>query len=236
MSDLSYKERLSDKTPERLKSSETLEKAETREDFKATDSSCCGDKNGSKDKILSDEDLVKQYRDGNTAAFDELYERYKYILKSASHSFYLVGGDNDDLIQEGLLGLLSAVNGYNGKSKFKTYAYCCIRSKILNAVRNSQSIKNRPLNGYVSIYGTSPELKKLFECDPEQQLINDENANELLSDIKNVLSKFEFSVFQNYLDGLSYTEIGEKMGKEPKCIDNALSRIKRKISLVIDGR
>ncbi len=236
MSDLPYEERMSDKTPEKSESSEILEKSGTPEAFETTDSADCSEKSGRSDKTISDEELVKMYRGGNAAAFDELYERYKYVLKAASHSFYLAGGDNDDLMQEGVLGFLSAVNGYNGKSMFKTYAYCCIRSKILNAVRNSQSIKNRPLNGYVSIYGTSPELKKLFEYDPEQQLINDENANELLNDIQNVLSKFEFSVFQNYLYGLSYTEIGEKMGKDPKCIDNALSRIKRKISLVILNR
>lgn len=233
MSDLPYEERISDKT---IETNEFLEKSETIESNEHKVFSSSGEKVGRNDKTVSDEELVKMYRSGNAAAFDELYERYKYVLKAASHSFYLVGGDNDDLMQEGVLGFLSAVNGYNGKSMFKTYAYCCIRSKILNAVRNSQSIKNRPLNGYVSIYGTSPELKKLFEYDPEQQLINDESANELLNDIQNVLSKFEFSVFQNYLDGLSYTEIGKKLGKDPKCIDNALSRIKRKISLVVLDR
>lgn len=182
----------------------------------------------------SDERLVEMYRDGNSAAFDELYKRYKYLLKAASHSFYLAGGDNDDLMQEGVLGFLGAVNGYNGKSSFKTYAYCCIRSKILNAVRNSQSAKNRPLNGYVSIYGGSPELKKLFECDPEQQIINDESAGELHEKIVNALSKFEYAVFQSYVDGLSYTEIGEKFNKDPKCIDNALQRIKKKIGRIAE--
>lgn len=183
-------------------------------------------------ETAADEQLVQMYKNGEVAAFDELYNRYKYIIKAASHSFYLVGGDNDDLLQEGFLGLLKAVNEFNGKSSFKNFAYICIRSKMLTAIKSAHSIKNQPLNGYISIYGSSVELNKLFGNDPEEQLIKSENTGELIEKINKRLSKFEIIVFKGYLEGLSYTEIGARLGKDPKSIDNALQRIKKKISSI----
>lgn len=181
---------------------------------------------------LTDEKLVELYKNGDCSAFEELYMRYKYVITAASRSFYLSGGDKDDLCQEGLLGLLKAADTYNGNSSFKSYAYLCIRSKILTAIERASSKKNKPLCGYVSIYGQSTELNRLFGGDPEEKIINDESASEFMDKVYKKLSKFEIIVLNYYLDGLTYTEISLKLGKDPKCIDNALQRIKKKISQI----
>lgn len=183
---------------------------------------------------MTDEKLVELYKSGESAAFDELYFRYKYVIVAASRSFYLSGGDKDDLLQEGFLGLLKAVDTYNGKSSFKSYVYLCIRSKMITAIKKSLNGKNRAMCGYVSLYGQSTELSRLFGTDPEEKIINDENAREFMDKVRSKLSKFEIVVLNYYLDGLTYTEISTKLGKDPKCIDNALQRIKRKISQITD--
>lgn len=181
---------------------------------------------------MTDEKLVELYKSGETIAFDELYVRYKYVIVAASRSFYLSGGDKDDLLQEGFLGLLKAVDTYNGKSSFKSYVYLCIRSKMITAIKKSLSGKNRPMCGYVSLYGQSTELSRLFAAGPEEKIIDEENASEFMEKVRSKLSKFEIIVLNYYLDGLTYTEISKKLGKEPKCIDNALQRIKKKISQI----
>jgi len=185
-------------------------------------------------KNLSDEQLVELYKQGDQSAFEEIHGRYKQIIKSASRSFFLAGGDYDDVMQEGFLGLLKAVNTFNGKSSFKNYAYLCIRSKIFSAIKSAQSTKNKPLNGAISLYGSSVELDKLLHEDPEAAYIADERVNETVARINSKLSKMEIIVFSGYMQGLSYTEIGKRMGKDAKSIDNALQRIKKKISELED--
>lgn len=184
-------------------------------------------------KTFSDEQLVELYRAGNEGAFEEICRRYKQVIMSAGRTFFLAGGDYDDVNQEGFIGLLKAVNTFNGKSSFKNYAYLCIRTNILTAVKSAQSAKYKPLNGAISLYGSSIELDKLFYEDPEQALIEDERVKEILVKINSKLSKMEIIVFNYYLQGLSYTEISERMGKDAKSIDNALQRIKKKISELI---
>ena len=163
-------------------------------------------------------------------------DRVFQILMQAYYSMLiqiiLSGGDKDDLLQEGFLGLLKAVDTYNGKSSFKSYVYLCIRSKMITAIKKSLSGKNRPMCGYVSLYGQSTELSRLFAAGPEEKIIDEENASEFMEKVRSKLSKFEIIVLNYYLDGLTYTEISKKLGKEPKCIDNALQRIKKKISQI----
>lgn len=185
---------------------------------------------------LPDEQLVDIYKKGEQGAFEELYDRYKKIIKAGARSFYLVDGDHDDLLQEGVLGLLKAVDNFNGKSSFKSFAYICIRSKMLNAIKKSNSNKNKPLNTYVSIYGSSVELDKLLYDNPEDTLISKENSLEFIQEVNSKLSKFEIIVFNMYLEGLSYTEIGAKLSKTPKCIDNALQRIKNKLNKIVNRK
>lgn len=180
----------------------------------------------------SDDQLIALYKQGQDGAFNSLYDRYKYMIKSCARSFFLVGGDNEDLIQEGVIGLLKAVNGYNGTNAFSTYAYTCVKNALLSAVSKAQSAKNKPLNYSVSIYSDTVELNPAI--DPEEEIIGKESADELIKKINEKLSSFEITVLKLYLNGLSYLEIGEKLNKQPKSIDNALQRIKRKISNIFD--
>lgn len=180
----------------------------------------------------SDETLVKLYKEGDESAFEAIYERYKYVIKGAARSYYLSGGDNEDLLQEGLWGLLKAVESYDGKKGgFKNYAYNCVRSKMLSAVKKANSLKNKPLSGYVSIYAPNAEVEKLLCENPEDSMISKENSGEIINRIQENLSKYEKNVLKLYLEGFSYLEISEKIGKTPKSVDNALNRIKRKIQL-----
>lgn len=184
----------------------------------------------------SDETLVKLYKEGDESAFEAIYERYKYVIKGAARSYYLSGGDNEDLLQEGLWGLLKAVESYDGKKGgFKNYAYNCVRSKMLSAVKKANSLKNKPLSGYVSIYAPNAEVEKLLCENPEDSMISKENSGEIINRIQENLSKYEKNVLKLYLEGFSYLEISEKIGKTPKSVDNALNRIKRKIQLSAGG-
>lgn len=180
----------------------------------------------------SDNRLIEQYKSGDNNAFNLLYERYKNMIKSLARKFFLAGGDNDDLMQEGVLGLLNAVNTFNFCGQFSTYAYACIKNSIISAVLKAQSKKNAPLNASVSIEDGT-QNKGVGFVDPEDQIISQEAADELMEKIKSNLSHFEKNVFKLYLEGLSYVEIGQRMNKEAKAVDNALQRIKRKISEIL---
>lgn len=182
----------------------------------------------------SDELLVQKYKDGEVAVFEIIYAKYKNMIKSCARRFFLVGGDNEDLMQEGVIGLLNAVNTFNGKTQFSTYAYTCIKNAVITAVNRAQSQKNKALNSSVSIHTITDELFNLYR-DPEDEVIGRESANELMQNIENALSDFEITVLKLFIDGLSYTEIGERLNKTPKSIDNALQRIKRKINEVLNG-
>ncbi len=179
---------------------------------------------------FSEEKLVDLYKSGDSLAFDELYGRYKRIINAAARSYYLGGGDKDDLLQEGFLGLLKAAETYDCTiGRFKTYAYICIRSKLISAVKSAKSYKNKPLVDYVSIYGPSTELNKLLSDDPENALIDSENSAEFIENINKKLSKLEIIVLKLYLEGLSYAEISARVGRDSKSVDNAMQRIKKKI-------
>ena len=179
----------------------------------------------------SDIELIALFKGGQDEAFNELYERYKYMIKSCARSFFLVGGDSEDLMQEGVIGLLKAVNSYNGANAFSTYAYACIKNSLLSAVKKAQSFRNKPLNYSVSIYSNGLELTPT--TDPEEEFIGKESADELIQKINQNLSSFEITVLKLYFEGLSYVEIATKLNKEAKSIDNALQRIKRKISKIL---
>ena len=180
----------------------------------------------------SDEQLVELYKKGNPAVFENIYARYKSMIRSLARRFYLVGGDNEDLMQEGVIGLLNAINTYNGSCLFSTYAYACIKNAMISAVNSAQSKKNGPLNRSVPITSQTDEFLNLY-LNPEDEIIGKENEKELMQKITAELSSFEITVLKLFLEGLSYLEIGEKLNKQPKSIDNALQRIKRKISNIL---
>lgn len=193
----------------------------------------------------SDEELVDLYRQGNEQAVEYLFEKYKNLVRKKAKAMYLAGGDNDDLIQEGMIGLYKAVRDYKEErdASFFTFASMCINRQMITAVTASNRKKNIPLNSYVSfdspVSGEEDSDMKLadvlppsIEQNPEKLFIDKEFANDLQKKVMESLSSFEKEVFKYYMDGKDYIEISEKMNKTPKSIDNALQRIRNKVDKI----
>lgn len=191
-------------------------------------------------KNKSENEIVCFAKNGDANAMEVVFDRYKNTVKAIARSYFLVGGEEDDLVQEGMIGVYRAVITYNEQSPFKPYAIKCIKSSIITTVRRSLGQKNIPLNNYVSISGFDDDdieksqivMDETFQ--PELKYINSENVQELKDKIKEVLSTLEQNVLTLFLQGYSYTDIGEKLNKKPKSIDNALQRIRKKILLALN--
>lgn len=191
---------------------------------------------------LKDEELVVLANAGNADAEELVFSRYKNTVKSKARTYYLIGADNDDIVQEGMIGLYKAVRDFNKDKNitFKTFADVCITRQILTAIRTANRYKHSPLNAYVSmnapVFGedSNTTVSNLFKEDaasnPEELYILDETIRELKQLIYKKLSNFEKEVLELYLEGCSYNDISEKMQKSPKSIDNALQRIKKKLT------
>lgn len=187
---------------------------------------------------LSDEELVVKAQLKDSAAMDELIARYKSFVKKCVRPYFLVGGDTEDLIQEGMVGVFRAVETFNGKSSFRAYVYSCVKNGIITLIKKYNSEKNKPLNGFISLSGdddTAREVAASATEDPETRFLDLEAESELIESMKNILSRFEFTVFRLFLDGYSYAEISDKLKKNEKSIDNALQRIKKKVDAVYGG-
>lgn len=188
---------------------------------------------------LSDEQLIEALRAGDKKIMDYILNKYKPLVLGKANAMYLIGGDTDDLIQEGMIGLFKAIRDYrvDRESSFFHFAELCINRQIYSAVEASNRKKHAPLNTYVSFYSQNGEEgKSLAETlptdvmdNPEQMIIAQENMQLFWDNVKSRLSAMEREVLDEYLAGLNYRQIAEKMGKSPKAIDNALSRIKAKI-------
>ena len=179
----------------------------------------------------TDEELVFLYQKGETEVFNEIYDRYKNLVKFYSRNLFLLGAESDDLVQEGMLGLIKAVNSYNSdKSSFKTFATLCIKSSLYTAVKKYSNEKMLPLNNSDSIE-IIDEFDKFgpFVQTPETAMLDKETSSEFNCKISKNLSQTELKVLKFYLEGLSYVEISEKLNKNKKFVDNALSRVRKKI-------
>ena len=177
---------------------------------------------------MTDEELVLAYKNGNENAFNEIYSRYKNLVKFYSRNLFLLGADNDDLMQEGMLGLIKAVNGYRqGESSFLTYASTCIKTSLITAVKKYANKKSSPLNNSDSF----DILDKIgfLNPTPEDMVLLAESDKELKLKIYSELSKTEILVLNLYLYGYSYEEIAKNLGKNVKSVDNALTRVRKKI-------
>ena len=181
-----------------------------------------------------DEELIDMYRAGNEQAIEYIFERYKYIVRKKAKAMFLAGGDSDDLIQEGMIGLYKAVRDYDKKkdASFMTFAGMCINRQILNAVTASNRKKNTPLNTYVSFdEPVNPEddsQVKLVDVLKSDQ----ENAESLEDKLYSVLSDFEKNVLELYMSGKDYIAIAQMLDKPPKSIDNAIQRIRNKVDKI----
>ena len=183
---------------------------------------------------LADEELSLLSKSGNSEAEDILMERYKGYVRKLSHARYLVGGDSDDLIQEGMIGLMKAVRDYDPEkgASFKTFATLCIMRQQTTAIDSAARKKNEPLNHSISISSEEWEsaVRMMREQQsPEEILVSNESSMELLGHLKDILSPFENEVLELYLQEKGYREIAEELGKTPKTIDNAIQRIRIKV-------
>ena len=188
---------------------------------------------------MTDEELIDQLREGDRQGVDYICDKYKNLVRSKAKSMYILGGDSEDLIQEGMIGLFKAIRDYRSdrEASFFHFAELCINRQLYSAVEASNRKKHVPLNTYVSFYSqTTEEGKSLAETlltdqmdDPEQLVIEQENFTAFWEQLREQLSALERQVLDAYLEGKNYCQIAEELGKSPKTIDNALSRIKGKI-------
>lgn len=195
---------------------------------------------------MADNELVVLANDSDDIAMEVLIARYKNFVRAKTRSYFLIGADRDDIIQEGMLGLFKAIRDFDAtkNNAFRTFAELCVTRQIITAVKTATRLKHTPLNNYVSfnkpVYEDETEktlleiLNNRLELDPEEIIINKEKLAETEEKIKNSLSKFENTVLTLYLQGKNYQEIAIALEKPAKSIDNALQRIKKKIMTVIE--
>ena len=192
-------------------------------------------------KDMKDEDIVELVKGGDKPALDYLFGKYKNFVKAKSAPYFIVGGDRDDIIQEGMIGLFKAIRDYD-KDKFASFIAfvdICIKRQLITAIKAATRNKHMPLTSYISlnkiIYQEESEvtLADVIEgakvLDPMEAFIIEEELIKMESKINMVLSRLEFEVIQKYLQGKSYEEISLEIDKDKKCIDNALQRIKKKL-------
>ena len=196
-------------------------------------------------KNMSDADIIELAREGNDGAMDFILHKYSYLAKAKSRAYFLVGAEHEDLIQEGMIGLYKAVKDYNPAKTplFFSFAELCITRQILTAVKTATRQKHQPLNSYVSLNKpvsgeeerTLADILYLYSNrNPEELIISKETTLDLMSHIEENLSKMENKVLTLYLKGEDYKHISALIDKSPKSIDNALQRIKKKISVIAD--
>lgn len=183
---------------------------------------------------LNDEELFKLLWEGQEGLEEYLINKYKGMVLKKAHAMFLIGGEQEDLIQEGMIGLFKAVQGYrpDKSASFATFANLCIERQMYKAIEISGRQKHKPLNSYISLSemeGPLYNAEDVTQQNPEEIVIGKENVSIMMEDIKKRLSPFENRVLDAYLDGENYIQIAEMTGKQPKSIDNALQRIRNKI-------
>jgi RNA polymerase sporulation-specific sigma factor len=195
---------------------------------------------------LNDEQLLQHVKSGNDAALEHLINKYKNFVCSKAKTYFLVGADKEDIIQEGMIGLFKAIRDFKDDKlvSFKSFAEICVTRQIITAVKNATRQRHIPLNSYISLN------KPIFEeegertlmetidqehiSDPEALFTGKEEMTRIEGKINEVLSPFELEVLYSYLQGLSYQEIAKILDKDAKSVDNALQRIKKKVEKFLD--
>jgi RNA polymerase sporulation-specific sigma factor len=199
---------------------------------------------------LEDNYLIALAKQGRADAYDRIVKRYYSFVRLKASSYFLIGGDADDLIQEGLVGLYKAVRDYrtDRESSFRNFAELCITRQIITAVKTSTRNKHTPLNEYISFSQTpaasggdgDPTLDEMLPGprahDPVNQAISSEELHSLVDCLSSVLSELESQVLALYLDGYSYEVVGEQLDCDTKTVDNALQRVKRKVGAHLASR
>ena len=195
---------------------------------------------------MTDEEIALLARDGDEAALEVLLNKYKNFVRSKARSYFLIGADHEDIVQEGMIGLFKAVRDFREDklASFRAFAELCVTRQIITAIKTATRQKHIPLNSYVSlnrpIYDEESDrtlmdvLSEVQMAGPEELLISQEDYSSVESRISEVLSDLEMEVLNLYLEGKSYQEIAEELGRHVKSIDNALQRVKRKLEKSLD--
>ncbi|MBA3290561.1 MAG: RNA polymerase sporulation sigma factor SigH [Actinobacteria bacterium] len=190
----------------------------------------------------SDEALVERARTGDDLAIDALLTRYRHYARAKARSYFLAGGDKEDIVQEGMIGLYKAIRDFDSvhETAFRAFAELCITRQIITAIKTATRQKHQPLNSYVSlnkpIGGDESDERTLGDsiqtsevADPAELVISAEEVQNIKTTMGQVLSELEIEVLQHYIEGKSYQQIADMLGRHVKSIDNALQRIKRKL-------
>jgi len=197
---------------------------------------------------MEDEDIVGLARDGSGIASEYLINKYKNFVRAKARSYFLIGADREDIIQEGMIGLYKAIRDFRSDklSSFRAFAELCITRQIITAIKTATRQKHIPLNSYVSlnkpIYDEDSDRTLLDVIsgakvsDPEELIISREEFGDIETKMGEILSDLEWRVLMAYLDGKSYQEIANELGRHVKSIDNALQRVKRKLERYLDDR
>ena len=190
---------------------------------------------------MSDDELIEIIHKGDTQAEEKLIKRYKNFVLAKSRSYFLVGADREDIVQEGMIGLYKAIRDYeiDRLASFRAFAELCITRQIITAIKAATRQKHQPLNSYISlnkpIYDEESDrtlldvLKGGKLSNPENLFISNEKYELIERKLTEILSELEFDVLQEYLKGKSYKEIADTLDKHVKSVDNALQRVKRKV-------
>ena len=192
----------------------------------------------------TDEELVDRLHQGENEIMDYILEKYKPLVRKQTNALFLIGGEDEDLIQEGMIGLVKAIRDYDDtkEATFFYFAQLCIKRQLASALEASNRKKHIPLNNYVSFSSDENDNGAALEAtisqgveSPEQMVLEQEKVIEFKEQIRAKLSKMEKEVLNLYLEGYNYTQIAKIMEKTPKSIDNALQRIRQKIRGVLES-
>lgn len=198
--------------------------------------------------LMVDEEVVQFAREGDNIALEYLINKYKNFVRAKARSYFLIGADREDIIQEGMIGLYKAIRDFrlDKLSSFRAFAELCITRQIITAIKTATRQKHIPLNSYVSlnkpIYDEDSDRTLLDVLsgskitDPEELIISKEEFNDIEEKMEEILSPLEWQVLMAYLEGKSYQEIAEELERHVKSIDNALQRVKRKIERYLEKR
>jgi RNA polymerase sporulation-specific sigma factor len=197
---------------------------------------------------MADEDIVSDAREGQNEALEFLIHKYRNFVRAKARSYFLIGADREDIVQEGMIGLYKAIRDFRSDklASFRAFAELCITRQIITAIKTATRQKHIPLNSYISlnkpIYEEDSDrtlmdvISTVRVSDPEEMIINREEFGDIEEKMGEILSDLEWKVLMAYLDGRSYQEIAVDLRRHVKSIDNALQRVKRKLERYLDGR
>ncbi len=196
-------------------------------------------------QLMPDEDVVAYARAGHDRAAEHLMTKYRYLVESKARSYFLAGADHEDVVQEGMIGLYKAIRDFRGDrlARFRAFAELCVTRQIITAVKSATRQKHVPLNGYVSLHYPTVDSDSdgcLLECladervpDPASWFVDRKDSRSVQAELRKSLSDLESLVLEHYLQGRSYREMSRELHCRTKCVDNALQRVKRKVTALL---